>query len=96
MNKTIRVLGSINFKAICTSFLLLVFVNCCLAQNSGGLLKGKIYDAATYRTLANAVVTSETTGTKKTIATGADGSYLLQLSKGEHTISFSNPGFQKK
>lgn len=81
------------FKSLFYSLLLFFSVQCS-AQSSNGFIKGKVIDGSTQNTLIGVAVTKEGTSIKNT--TIIDGTYLLQLKKGSHNITYKIRGFQTK
>jgi hypothetical protein len=77
-----------------SSFFFLVVVNC-FAQESRGILKGRVIDGRTFHPVARVSVLSNKTSDKKGWSS-PDGSYLLSLSNGKHNVTFRMEGYQSK
>src|SRR5690348_16532454 len=64
-------------------------------QVSTGILKGVIIDGSTLRSLYEVSIGTGNPG-DTSILSGADGSYVLPLKKGDHSLVFSKEGFRSK
>lgn len=64
-------------------------------QTKKGIVRGRVIDGTSYRTLYNAIIAEEKLDTIFAVSL-PDGYYTLSLSEGNKIISFSLPGFQKK
>lgn len=65
------------------------------AQSLTGILKGRVVDALTNKTLVSVVVSVGDTGGTKAISY-PDGNYLLRLPAGKYALSYQLEGFQSK
>src|SRR5215831_1131287 len=78
-------------KHLVLSFLLLSFISA-NAQSSEGILKGKIFDGRTFKSLYGVIITVNS----KSVNSFADGHYDLSVPAGKYTITFQLKGFQPK
>lgn len=82
-------------------FTILLLINFCFAFQYGfcqakkGIVKGKVIDGTTYRTLFNVLVSSDTSAANHTY-THANGYYQINLNENLNVITYKLEGFQKK
>ncbi len=71
-----------------------VFTVAAVAQSNTGIVKGRVSNAATQKYLMSAEVVDKTT--KRSVYTDADGTFILILPEGEHTLVVSYGGLDSK
>lgn len=75
--------------------LLITISTIAFSQSKKGIVKGKVIDGTTYRTIFGAAVSVKKTPVVAT-ETSADGKYFISLNKGTYSIKYSLEGFQTK
>ncbi len=82
-----------SYNTLILSIALLLTVQC-FAQKGNGILKGRIADGSTYKSLYNVSVYVDSAQNSAT--SYSNGEYVLSLPKGKYTIVFQLSGFQAK